>query len=198
MSGSNIARTYPCCSARLGIKFRNLGGSFTGVDVRRKIAVTSGIVELTETQVRHLEAIQHVITRLAGNSFALKALAGTIAAAVIAYAGSTDNLSPWVSGAGMLPSVVFWLMDAQNLRLERLFRKLYDGVRRGEVDEPFDMNFIRYNNQVESVLRIAISWSVVWFYLTLVVALIAIAVVGFTGSTQLEVASHGTPHILQF
>jgi hypothetical protein len=58
------------------------------------------------------------------------------------------------------------------------------------------MNFIRYNNQVESVLRIAISWSVVWFYLTLVVALIAIAVVGFTGSTQLEVASHGTPHIL--
>ncbi len=155
------------------------------------------MAELTENQVRHLEAIQHVITRLAGNSFALKALAGTISAAVIAYAGSTDNSSPWVVGAGILPSVVFWLMDAQYLRLERLFRKLYDGVRQGDVHEPFDMNFIRYNSQVESVWRIAISWSVVWFYLILVVVLIVIAVVGYTGSTQLEDAGHGTTHIFQ-
>ena len=155
------------------------------------------MAELTENQVRHLEAIQHVITRLAGNSFALKALAGTIAAAVIAYIGATGNSSPWVAGAGILPSVVFWLMDAQYLRLERLFRKLYDGVRQGDVHEPFDMNFIRYNSQVESVWRIAISWSVVWFYLILVVVLIVIAVVGYTGSTQLEDAGHGTTHIFQ-
>ena len=155
------------------------------------------MVELTENQVRHLEAIQHVITRLAGNCFALKALAGTIAAAVIAYAGATANSSPWVAGAGILPSVVFWLMDAQYLRLERLFRKLYDGVRQGDVDEPFDMNIIPYNSQVESVWRIAISWSVVWFYLILVVVLIVIAVVGYTGSTQLEDVGHGTTHIFQ-
>ena len=69
-------------------------------------------------------------------------------------------------------------MDAQYLRLERLFRKLYDGVRQGEVDEPFDMNFTRYNSQVEPVWRIAKSWSVVWFYLTLVVVLIVFSVVG--------------------
>ncbi len=140
--------------------------------------VWSDMVELTENQVRHLEAIQHVITRLAGNSFALKALAGTIAAAVIAYAGATDNSSPWVSGAGILPSVVFWLMVAQYLRLERLFRKLYDGVRHGEVTEPFDMNFIRYSSEVESMWCIAKSWSVLWFYLILVVVLIGVAVVG--------------------
>lgn len=136
------------------------------------------MVELTENQVRHLEAVQHVITRLAGNSFALKALAGTIAAAVIAYAGATDGSSPWVAGAGILPAVVFWLMDAQYLRLERLFRKLYDGVRKGEVGEPFDMNFVRYNDQIAPLWPTAISWSVVWFYLTLVVVLIVVAVVG--------------------
>lgn len=134
--------------------------------------------ELTENQVRHLETVQHVITRLAGNSFALKALAGTIAAAVIAYAGATTNSSPWVAGAGMLPAVVFWLMDAQYLRLERLFRKLYDGVRQGEVDEPFDMNFTRYDSQVEPLWRIAKSWSVLWFYLTLVLVLTVVAVIG--------------------
>ncbi len=83
------------------------------------------------------------------------------------------------------------------MRLERLFLKLYDGVRQGDVDEPFDMNFIRYNSEVESVWRIAKSWSVLWFYLILVVVLIVIAVVGYTGSTQLEGAGHGTTHIFQ-
>jgi len=127
--------------------------------------------ELTENQVRHLESIQRVITRMAGNSFALKALAGTIATAIIAYAGSACNSSPWVSGAGILSAVVFWLMDAQYLRLERLFRKLYDGVRKGEHDEPFDMNFTRYDSQVDPLWRIAKSWSVLWLYLTLVFVL---------------------------
>ena len=139
--------------------------------------VWSDMVELTENLVRHLEVIQRVITRMAGNSFALKALAGTIAAAVIAYAGATYDPSPWVTGAGILPSIVFWLMDAQYLRLERLFRKLYDGVRRGEVDEPFDMDVTRYSSEVESMWSIAKSWSVLWFYLILVVVLIVVAVV---------------------
>ena len=68
-------------------------------------------------------------------------------------------------------------MDAQYLRLEKLFRKLYDGVRQGEVDEAFDRDFSRYDSQVESVWCIAKSWSVNWFYLTLVVVLIAVAVI---------------------
>ena len=131
--------------------------------------------ELTQSQVRHLEMIQNVITRMAGNSFALKALAGTIAAAVIAYAGSTENSSPWVAVAGILPSVVFWVLDAQYLRRERLFRKLYDGVRQSEVNEPFDMNIAPYDTRVEAVWRIAMSWSVRWYYLVLILVLSVVA-----------------------
>ena len=133
--------------------------------------------QLDQNTVAHLGMVQSVITRMAGNSFALKALAGTITAAVIAYAAATGNSSPLVAGAGIAPAVVFWLMDAQYLRLERLFRKLYDGVRKGEVDEPFDMNFTRYESQVRPLWCIAISWSVVWFYLVLVLVLIVVALV---------------------
>ena len=133
--------------------------------------------ELSETQTRHLEAVQGVINRMASNSFALKALTGTITAAVIAYAAAAQSPTPWFAAAGIVPAAVFWLMDAQYLRLERLFRKLYDGVRKGEVAEPFDMDFSRYDKEVDGLTRIAWSWSVRWFYLTLVVVLGVIAVI---------------------
>lgn len=131
--------------------------------------------ELTESQIRHLEAVQRVITRLAGNSFALKALAGTISAAVIAFAGSTEETSPLISLAGILPAVVFWLMDAQYLRLEKRFRALHDDIQRGVIEQPFSMDASSYN--VGSIFTIAWSWSVKWFYLALVVALVAVAIV---------------------
>lgn len=129
------------------------------------------MVELSENQVRHLEMIQGIITRMNSNAFALKALAGVITASVIAYAGAAQSAVSWLVLAGIVPVAVFWLMDAQYLRQERLFRKLYAGVRRGEVADPFHMDFLRYNKEVHTVGRIAISWSVLWFYLALVIVL---------------------------
>lgn len=127
--------------------------------------------ELSETRIRHLEAIQGVINRMNSNAFTLKALTGTLTAAVIAYAGATPTPSPKLVLAGIVPVAIFWLMDARYLRQEKLFRELYEGVRKGEVPEPFDMNFMRYNKKVDDVLVVAFSWSVLWFYLTLVVIL---------------------------
>lgn len=135
------------------------------------------MVELSETQIRHLEAIQGVINRMNSNAFTLKALAGSLTAAVIAYAAAVQTADSGLVWAGIVPVTIFWLMDAQYLRQERLFRKLYDAVRKGEVSEPFDMGFSRYNKDVPHVVRIAISWSVLWFYLTLVVVLGVLALV---------------------
>ena len=134
------------------------------------------MTEPAESQIRHLEMIQGVINRMAGNSFALKALSGTITAAVIAYAGATKDPAPWFVAAGILPAVIFWVMDARYLRLERLFRKLYDGVRDGEDHGPFDMNFMRYDKTVDGLIAVAFSWSVGWFYLTLTIVLIVLAI----------------------
>jgi len=130
--------------------------------------------ELPESHVAHLGMIQGVINRMASNSFALKALAVTISAAIIAITGTQQNSPTSISYAGLLPVVVFWLMDAKYLRLERLYRKLYDHIRKGEDFEAFSMNTTSFEDDVESTLRIAISWSVVWFYLAVSTALIAV------------------------
>ena len=133
--------------------------------------------EFGEPELRHLDTIQTVITRLETNTFHIKAIAGTIVAAVLAYAGATENPSKWLAAAGVVPAAVFWVLDAQYLRLGRLFRKLFDGVRRGEVTEPFDMNFKRYNDVVDNVVWIAFSWSVMWFYVTLIIVMGVLAYV---------------------
>ena len=77
--------------------------------------------------------------------------------------------------AGVLPALVFWVLDAKYLQQERQFRGLYDAVRRDEVDEMFSMNIAKYGGKVDSVLRISLSWSVIWFYLVNVVVVAATA-----------------------
>ncbi len=133
--------------------------------------------ELSDHQVRHLEIIQGVINRMASNTFALKALAGTLTAAVLAYAGAAKDAQPILAWAGIIPVGAFWYLDARYLRLERLFRKLYDAVRKGDVKEPFDMNFSRFDTEVPGHLDIAWSWSVRDFYLTMVVILLILTLV---------------------
>ena len=131
--------------------------------------------ELDNGVVAHLSMIQGVISRLETNSFTLKALAMTLASAVLAFLGAVKNPNAVFTAAGSLPVIVFWLMDAQYLRLGRIFRRLYNGVRQGEVDEPFSMDFRRYAKYEQSVLRIAFSWSVGWFYGTILAAFLTVS-----------------------
>ena len=126
-----------------------------------------------ETKLRHLEAIQAVIARQANNSFALKALTGTITAAVVAYSGATTMPAPWMPVAGVLPALVFWIMDAKYLQQERQFRELYEAVRLDQIEELFSMNVAEHGGKVDSVVRIAFSWSVIWFYFVNVVVVAA-------------------------
>jgi hypothetical protein len=130
---------------------------------------------LSDQQIAHLGMIQGVINRMASNSFALKALAVTIAASILAIAGAQQDAPASVSYVGLFPVVVFWLIDAKYLRLERLFRSLYDHIREGRDFEAFSMNTTSFNKDVSSTLRIAVSWSVIWFYLAVAAALVAVS-----------------------
>jgi len=129
--------------------------------------------------IAHMSMIQDIVTRLETNSFTLKALAMTLAAAVFAFSGSVDNPSWVYPFAGCFPIFVFWIMDAKYLRLGRLFRRLYDAVRKGKVSESFSMNIKPYMDDEQSVLRIAFSWSVCWFYISILSAF-GIASIYFT------------------
>jgi hypothetical protein len=80
-------------------------------------------------KVKHLELIQAVINRMAGNSALLKGWSVTLAAALIGLAAGKDARVQYAL-LGLFPPVFFAVLDAFYLRQERLFRKLYDHIRK--------------------------------------------------------------------
>ena len=121
----------------------------------------------------HLQMIQGVITRMATNSFALKTLSVALVAAFLAYLGARPHPSAVVLIGIGGSLVVFWLLDAQYLRLERLYRKLYDDIRQ-QPSTTYSMDTRAYQKAVYSTWKIARSWSVLWLYAALVAASIAL------------------------
>lgn len=90
--------------------------------------------ELGSERVKHLELIQDVVRRLAGNSFVIKGWAITLAVALVGFA--IQLREPTLALTSMIPTLLFWGLDAYYLRAERLFRALYDRARVKKV-EPF-------------------------------------------------------------
>ncbi len=110
-----------------------------------------------ENKVAHLEMIQAVIARMAGNSFFIKGWSVTLVAALFALAAAnTNELFVYLA---YFPAFMFWALDAYFLRQERLFRKLYDSVRGAENERvDFSMNTRPFEKSVDG------TWSVAWSY----------------------------------
>lgn len=91
-----------------------------------------------ENKIKHLELIQGVINRMASNSFMLKGWAVTLVAGIFVLAGKdTDKLYFLVA---YIPVIVFWWLDAYYLLQERLYRSLYEKVRKtNEKDIDFSL-----------------------------------------------------------
>jgi hypothetical protein len=101
---------------------------------------------LDEQQIKHLELIQGVIGRLANDSFLMKGWALTVSGAFFGF--SAKDLDWRVALMGLMPLVVFWGLDGYFLSRERMFRALYDAVRRGDAAvEPFSMDYIKFKTR---------------------------------------------------
>lgn len=81
---------------------------------------------------KHLEFIQGVINRHNSNSFTLKGWAVTIAAALFALAGTVHE--PLIVLTSLLPTLLFWGLDAFYLANERCFVDLYSAVAKGSYE----------------------------------------------------------------
>lgn len=77
-------------------------------------------------KIKHLEFIQNVITRMNGNSFQMKGWMVAIVSALLAVYASTQN-DHFVLVA-IVPTLLFWGLDAYYLQQERKFRGLYEDV----------------------------------------------------------------------
>lgn len=81
-------------------------------------------METNESRIRYLEAIQRVIDRLSNTSFVLKGWAVSLVAGLMALAASGTNHGYVL--VAYIPTVVFWLLDAYFLMMERQYRKIFE------------------------------------------------------------------------
>ncbi|MCZ8324768.1 MAG: hypothetical protein O9283_05855 [Sphingomonadaceae bacterium] len=123
--------------------------------------------------------LQGVIARMGSNSFTLKALSASFGSAAIAALSTADKPSPYFSIAAMIPIAMFWLMDAQYLKYEKAYRRLFEDVRTGVHTDSYSMDPEPFMNDVEGVLKVAISWSLAPFYLAIMISFTVVSIVLF-------------------
>ena len=91
---------------------------------------------MSQPNIKHLEFVQSVITRMNTNSFQIKGWTITIVAALLAVFASTKN--ELFILVGLLPVSVFWFLDTYYLTQERKFLGLYNDIA-GVSENPKDI-----------------------------------------------------------
>ena len=121
-----------------------------------------------EKKLKHLEMIQAVITRMGNNSFALKGWAVTLVAGLFALA--SNDTSKWYYLVTYIPILVFWYLDSFYLMQERLYRNLYEKIRKLPADDiDFSMNAAtpEFQSNKTTISNCFVSKTILGFYLPL-------------------------------
>lgn len=133
---------------------------------------------MTPDNIKHLEFIQNVITRMNANSFQIKGWSIVIVSAMLAiYASSNNN---FFFLASIFPTIVFWFLDSYYLNQERKFRGLYNDVA-GITEKPkeiklFEMRPDLYTGGKYSYWSSFFSITILKMYLSIVAILIGLFV----------------------
>ena len=129
-----------------------------------------------ESKLKHLELIQGVINRMAFNSFMLKGWSVVLVSALLVLV-SRHTGGNWAL-VGLLPTLVFWGLDAYFLRQERLYRALYDHVRLMQPDEiDFSMNTNPFKGTKLTWRSSMFSVTLVSFYVAVTIGVIVAVLV---------------------
>jgi len=132
--------------------------------------------DAVEKKLKHLEMLQNVIDRMAGNSFSLKGWSVVLVSALFALAASDSN-TQFVYLA-FLPLMMFWMLDGYFLWQERLYRKLYDRVRTApESEVDFSMDTSSVKGEVSSWMTTMFSRTLLIYYGAILGVVVAITVV---------------------
>lgn len=120
---------------------------------------------------KHLEFTQGVINRMGQNSFFIKGWTVTLVSALFALAAK-DASQKFVIVA-YFPTIAFWLLDSYYLYQERLFRQVYDHVRKvNSVD--FSLNTKQFDKGFFDWADAALSKTLILFYGIVFITLIIV------------------------
>lgn len=105
---------------------------------------------MNDEQIKHLEFIQGIVTRMAHSSFWVKGWCVTLVSAFLALYAETGKERMLV--CTIIPILIFWGLDAYFLKQERIFRELYDSARKGELElfvltPPIESKALRSNKK---------------------------------------------------
>lgn len=128
-----------------------------------------------ELRVKHLEMVQSIITRMAGQGATLKNYCITLVTAVCGFAVSLQK--PGVALLALLPITIFWLLDAQYLRVERRFRGLFDKVRTEDWQMEPSFKIALADAPACGFWSASVSWSIASFYMPLALGVGAVVTV---------------------
>lgn len=130
--------------------------------------MSSATTAIQDHQVKHLEMIQAIVTRLGNGSFLIKGWTMTLAGAFLGFA---VNRASWkIAAVAIIPVAGFWILDSYYLRQERLFRALYEEARKpGTAVELFSMNVGPYMSSIRWK-NVVVSHTMVNFYGLLITA----------------------------
>ena len=92
-----------------------------------------------EQVIKHLEIIQGVINRLANNSSLIKGWSMTMLVAATAFISNNQQEPQYILLCFLIPVLGFWILDSYYLWQERIFREIYNGIRKKEKTD-FKMN----------------------------------------------------------
>lgn len=124
---------------------------------------------------KHLEIIQGVIQRMGENSRSCKVWCVTLVSAVLVLVARTGNAEHAL--IALAPTLLFYVLDAYYLALERRFRNSYRGfirkVHNGEI-EASDLYTVAPTGSTPRTFRWAMfqSFSVLPFYAVVVVTIL--------------------------
>lgn len=127
-----------------------------------------------EQKLKHLEFIQATITRMAHNSFLIKAWSITLVSGTFVLLAKDLNLK-YVFFA-YVPTIFFWYLDAYYLWQERLYRAHYDSVRKNELHKIDFCMKPEINKESESFYRVFFSKTLVLYYIGILVTLLVILI----------------------
>ncbi len=124
---------------------------------------------------KHLEFIQNIISRMAGNLFFLRGWTITLIGALLALF-SKNNSPDYVFYFLIVVVLIFWILDGYFLSQERSYRDLYNHVRKLKEEEiDFSMDISEYQKYKKNTLIYSMfSLTLLIFYLPLVGAAIYI------------------------
>ena len=122
-----------------------------------------------ENKRKHLEFIQNIISRMSSNLFFLRGWTITLIGVLLALFAKNNN-SDYTIYFLILIIFVFWILDGYFLSQERLFRDLYNDVRKLKEEEiDFSMNTSKYKKyKRNTIIYTMFSPTLLIFYLPLI------------------------------